>query len=156
MNIDNTAHALTEKVKCLSSFPPCILYTVLAAGMFLFFFSSSIITWKRTSPISAQGKIASIELHILTAGDKLAQTKDSDDKKSIREDIKDYRDDLKDARKNLAKEKAQSQSGIWIYSMVRMLGASLSALGLLLIAALGSTYEKAGALIALGFFATHF
>jgi len=51
----------------------------------------------------------------------------------------------------VAEERVDSRSGLWLWSMVRVLAIGILSIGFIVISALGSNYEKVGALVALGF-----
>ena len=130
---------------------PIISYGILLIGLAILFFSQGILTWKRTSAQDAEGKIAAINYDIKMLEKEIEDSDDSDEKKDLREEIKDLKEnDLEDARQDAAGEAVDARNGIWFWSMANLKGAAIVALGLLIIAATGSKYEKIGALVGLG------
>jgi hypothetical protein len=129
---------------------PLIRYGILAIGLVLFFFSQGILTWKNTSARDASGKVDAIQLQISKIDMDINKSEDADEKKDMREEVKDLKEnDLAEARLEATSEGVDSKNGVWLWSMVNHLGATVVALGLLLICATGSSHEKLGALIAL-------
>ncbi len=130
-------------------------YAVLFIGLSLLLFSHSIITWKNSSEQDARGQISAIQLEIK---DLERDIKDSDDtakKSDLRDEIKDLREkNLVDASIEAAGEQVDARSNIWITSMIKVIGLVLASFGLLILAATGSSHEKVGALVALGFIIT--
>lgn len=130
---------------------PLIKYSLLAIGLVIFFFSQGILNWKSTSARDASGKVDAIQLEISKLDKKINDSKDTEDKKNLREEIKDLREnDLEKARMNAVGEEVDSRNGVWFWSMVNHLGGAVIALGLLVITVTGCPHEKIGSLVALG------
>lgn len=129
-----------------------VRYLVLAVGVILLVFSSGMATWKRTAERDAQGQVAQIQLAVAELERERADTDSSDRKKEIDKQVKELRDeDLKEARIEAAEEAVDSKTGLWFWGMVGVLGMVVSSFGFLLIAVTGSSYERVGSLVALGF-----
>ena len=128
-----------------------IRYGVLFLGLIILLFSQSIITWKQAAASDARGAVKAIEFEI-TELKREAEDADSKDKKEIRAEIKILNEeDLLDARIDREHESVDAERHIWITNMIHFLGLALSSLGLIIIAVIGSSHEKVGALVALGF-----
>ncbi len=128
-----------------------VRYGLLFIGLVIFFFSQGVLNWKSTSARDAAGKVDAIQLKISKLDKEVNDSDNADEKKDLREEIKDLREnDLEDARLDAVSEDVDSKNGIWFWSMVNHLGATVLALGLLVIAVTGCTHEKIGSLVALG------
>lgn len=129
-----------------------VRYLVLAVGVLLLVFSSGMMTWKRTAERDAKGHVAKIQYEISELEAEQADTESADKKKEFDAEIKEIREKkLKDARKEAASEAVDAGSGTWFLAMVGVLGQLVACLGLLLLAVTGSSYERLGSLVALGF-----
>ena len=130
---------------------PLIRYAVLLIGLVILIFSQGILTWKMTSNRDAAGNVAAIELEMRFLEKDISDSDDSAEKKDLRAKIKEIKEgDLVDAQMEAASESVDAKNGIWLWSMAHLLGAAIISLGLIIIAAAGTTHEKLGALIALG------
>jgi len=134
---------------------PLFRYALLVLGLLVFFLSQSVLTWKSTSARDAGGKVEAIQFEISMLEKDIEESDSADEKKEKRDEIKALRDEkLKEVRVEAAEESVDAKSGIWFWSMVRLLGVGIMSLGLLVIAGVGSSHEKVGALIALGLLVT--
>lgn len=132
-----------------------IRYALLLLGLLIFLLSQTVLTWKSTSARDAAGSVDAIQLEMATLEKKAADAEKSDEKKELREQAKDLKEnDLEDARMEAAEESVDAKQGLWLWSMVRLKGLALMSMGLLVIAGVGSTHEKIGALVALGMIVT--
>ena len=134
---------------------PLFRYALLLLGLLVFFLSQSVLTWKSTSARDAGGKVEAIQFEISMLEKDIEESDSADEKKDKRDEIKTLRDEkLKEVRMEAAEENIDSKSGIWFWSMARLKGIGIMCLGLLVIAGVGSSHEKIGALIALGLLVT--
>lgn len=140
----------TQKVKNGS-----MRYAVLFVGLIVLLFSQSIMTWKQSAARDAAGTVKALQFEITELKREIEEVENSGEKKEIREEIKIIEEeDLVDARIELESERVDADNNIWITSMLHFGGLALSSLGLVVIAALGGSHEKIGALVALGFVIT--
>lgn len=129
---------------------PFIRYALLAIGFLIFTFGEGMLTWKQTASTDAEGDVSSIELSIIKLNKEIDDAKDADDKKDLRDEIKDLeKDDMDAARLDAMEATVASKNGIWFFSMLSVLGATIMGLGLIVIATYGGSHEKVGSLVAL-------
>ena len=141
---------ITEETQKLTG-NPIIRYAILLIGLAIIIFSQGVLTWKRTSDRDASGNVDAIQLKIMYMEKDISDSDDSKEKKEIRETIKELKEGkLVDARMEAASESVDAKNGIWLWSMAHLLGVAIISMGLIVIAGIGSTHEKVGALIALG------
>ncbi|MBK1855646.1 hypothetical protein JO972_11800 [Verrucomicrobiaceae bacterium 5K15] len=130
-------------------------YALVLLGLLLFLLSQGILTWKSTSARDASGKVEAVQFEIAMLEKDIEESESSDDKKKMREEIDDLRkDDLKKARMEAAEESVDAKTGIWFWSMARLKAVGIMCLGFLVIAAVGSSHEKIGALVAFALLVT--
>ena len=136
---------------------PTVRYAPLMLGLLIFLFSQTVLTWKSSSARDASGAVEAVQLKISMLEKKAADAEDSDDKKEYREQAKELQEDkLEEARIEAAEESVDAKQGVWFWSMVRMMGVSVMALGFIAIGVFGLAHEKIGALIALALMLTKF
>ena len=134
---------------------PILRYAPLFAGLILALISEGCQTWKRAAAEEARGNVAALEFRIQSLRQRAADTDSEDKAKKLREEADELVEEkMEDAQREVAKEQVDAQNGVWLISMLQWGGAVLSTIGLLFIAAMGNNYEKAGALVALGFLLT--
>ena len=144
---------IKEETQKMGSNP--MRYAILFIGLSLMLFSHSVLTWKNSSLQDAQGQIQVIGLEIEDLEREMADSNNSGDKKDIRDEIKELKEeDLVDAVAEVKEERVDAGSNIWITSMIKMGGLVLSSLGLLIVASVGSSHERLGALVAIGYIIT--
>jgi|GEM_PF-4980545 len=130
-------------------------YAVLFIGLSLLLFSQCILTWKTSSEQDARGQIGAIQLDIKDLERDIKDSDDTSKKSDMRDEIKDLKEkNLVEATVEAAGEQVDARSNIWITSMIKIAGLVLASFGLLILAATGSSHEKVGALVALGFIIT--
>lgn len=141
---------ITDETQKLTS-NPLIRYAILLIGLAVLIFSQGILTWKMTSNRDAAGSVDAIELEMMFLEKDISDSDDSAEKKDIRAQIKEIKEgELVDAQMEAASENVDAKNGIWLWSMAHLLGVGIISLGLIVIAAAGTTHEKLGALIAIG------
>lgn len=134
---------------------PILRYAPLLIGLVLVLLSDGCQTWKRGSVEEARGNVAAIQLKISKLRERADDTESDKKKEKLREEAKELSDKgLADAQKKAAGEEVDAKNGVFLLAMLQWLGAVVAALGLVFIGAMGSNYEKAGALIAIGFLLT--
>ena len=154
MDIEEEAKKLEEEAKKFGG-NPILRYAPLFVGLVLALISEGCQTWKRSAAEEARGNVAAIEFKIQSLRQRAADTESNDKAKKLREEADEIAEDkLQGAQKEAAKEQVDAQNGVWLLSMLQWVGAVLATLGLVFIATMGSNYEKAGALVAIGFLVT--